>query len=81
MNPGQLLTWAAFLASLVAGLAFLAAAGGREGAARVGRIAFRVQWLAYLAAASFLWFILFTHQFRYQYVASYSSLSMPAHYI
>jgi len=81
VNPGQLLTWAAFLAALVAGLAFLAAAGGRDGAARVGRIAFRVQWLAYLAAAGFLWHILFTHQFRYQYVASYSSLSMPAHYI
>ena len=81
MNPGQLLTWAAFLASLVAGLAFLAAAGGREGAARIGRIAFRVQWLAYLAAAGFLWFILFTHQFRYQYVASYSSLAMPTHYV
>ncbi|HEY6868002.1 MAG TPA: cytochrome c-type biogenesis CcmF C-terminal domain-containing protein [Candidatus Eisenbacteria bacterium] len=81
MNPGQLLTWAALLASLVAGLSFLAAAGGREEAARIGRIAFRVQWLAYLAAAVFLWYILFTHQFRYQYVASYSSLSMPAHYI
>jgi cytochrome c-type biogenesis protein CcmF len=81
VNPGQLLTWAAFLASLVAGLAFLAASGGRDGAARVGRIAFRVQWFAYLAAAGFLWLILFTHQFRYQYVASYSSLSMPAHYI
>jgi cytochrome c-type biogenesis protein CcmF len=81
VNPGQFLTWIAFLASLVAGLGFLAAAGGRDGAARIGRIAFRAQWLLYLAAAAFLWYILFTHQFRYQYVASYSSLSMPAHYI
>ena len=78
MNLGQGLTWLAFLASLVAGLAFLAAAGGREGSARVGRIAFRLQWLFYLGAAAFLWQILFTHQFQYQYVASYSSRSMPA---
>ncbi len=81
MNPGQLLTWIAFLASIVAGLGFLAAAGGRDGAGRVARVAFRAQWAAYLAAAGFLWYILFTHQFHYQYVASYSSLSMPRHYV
>ena len=81
MNLGQAFTWVAFFASLVAGLAFLAAAGGRTAAERPARIAFRVQWLAYVAAAGFLWFILFTHQFRYQYVASYSSRAMPQHYI
>ena len=81
MNLGQIFTWLAFLASLVAGLAFLAAAGGREGTLRAGRIAFRVQWLAYLGAAAFLWRILFQHQFHYQYVASYSSRAMPGHYV
>jgi len=81
VNLGQAFTWVAFFASLAAGLAFLAAAGGRSAAERPARIAFRVQWLAYVAAAGFLWYILFTHQFRYQYVASYSSSAMPHHYI
>jgi cytochrome c-type biogenesis protein CcmF len=81
VNPGQFLTWIAFLASLVAGLGFLAATGGREGALRPARVAFRVQWVAYLAAAGYLWLMLFQHRFQYQYVASYSSRSMPAHFI
>jgi cytochrome c-type biogenesis protein CcmF len=81
VNLGQFLTAIAFAASLVAGLAFLAAAAGRERAARAGRIAFLTQWVAYLGAAAFLWRILFTHQFQYQYVASYSSLAMPSRYV
>jgi cytochrome c-type biogenesis protein CcmF len=80
-NAGQLLCWIAFLASLVAGLSFLAAAGGREGAAVPGRVAFWIQWLALIGAAAVLWHILFTHQFRYPYVASYSSRSLPEHYV
>jgi cytochrome c-type biogenesis protein CcmF len=81
LNLGQVFTWIAFLASLAAGLAFLAAAGGRAGAWRPARIAYRVQWAALLAATGFLWWILFQHQFQYQYVASYSSRAMPPHYI
>ena len=81
LNLGQLLNWISFLAALVAGLAFLAAAGGRAATERAGRLAFVVQWVALLLAAAVLWNILFTHQFRYQYVASYSSSSMPAHYV
>jgi len=81
VNPGQIACWVAFLSSLVAGLGFLAAMGGREEALRPARIAYRVQWVALLAATAFLWFILFTHQFGYQYVASYSSRSMPSHYV
>ncbi len=81
MNPGHLLSWVAFLASLVAGLGFMAAAGGRDQGWRVGRVAFVVQWAALAASVAFLWSILFGHHFEYQYVASYSSRSMPAHYI
>ncbi len=81
MNLGQLASWAAFLASLVAGLAWLAALGGRAGAERPARIAFRVQWVAWLASAAFLWLIMFGHDFRYQYVASYSSLAMPGRFL
>jgi cytochrome c-type biogenesis protein CcmF len=81
LNPGQALTWIAFLASLVSGLAWLAAMGGRGGASAPARTAFVVQWFAYGLAAVFLWWILFRHQFQYQYVASYSSRSMPGHYV
>ncbi len=81
LNPGQTLTWVAFLASVVSALSFLAATTGRESALVPARVAFRIQWVALLAAAVFLWHILFTHQFRFQYVASYSSLSMPPHYV
>jgi cytochrome c-type biogenesis protein CcmF len=81
LNPGQALNWVAFLASLVAGVAFLAATLGREDGLWAARAAYRLQWLAYAGAAFFLWRILFTHQFQYQYVASYSSRSMPSQYI
>ena len=81
LNPGQALNWISFLASLTAGLLFLAAVGGRENAWGPAKFAYRLQWLSYLAAAVWLWHILFTHQFKYQYVASYSSMSMPAQYI
>jgi cytochrome c-type biogenesis protein CcmF len=81
VNPGQALNWISFLAALVAGISFLAASGGRESAWGAAKTAYRLQWFAYLAAAGYLWHILFTHQFRYQYVASYSSHSMPPQYI
>jgi cytochrome c-type biogenesis protein CcmF len=81
LNPGQALNWISFLAALTAGLLFLAAVGGREAAWGPAKLAYRLQWLSYLAAAVWLWHILFTHQFKYQYVASYSSLSMPPQYI
>ena len=81
MSLGPVLCWIAFFAALVAGLSFMAAAGGREGAWRPARIAYRVQWAALLGATAFLWYILFTHQFQYQYVASYSSRAMPPRYI
>jgi cytochrome c-type biogenesis protein CcmF len=81
VNLGQGLTWIAFFAALVAGLAFLAATVGREHAWRVGVRAFQFQWVALVASTAFLWYILFTHQFQYQYAASYSSRSMPNHYV
>ncbi len=81
MNLGQFLCWIAFFASLISGLSWLAATGGREAALRPARIAFRIQWIALFAAAATLWWILFSHQFQYQYVASYSSTAMPARYV
>ncbi len=81
LNWGQVACWLAFLSSLTAGFAWFAGLLGREGAAPVARAAFRVQWLALLGGAAFLWWILFSHQFQYQYVHDYSSRDMPARYV
>lgn len=81
LNPGQVITWIGFLASIVAGLALLAAMGGREGAAAVGRVALHVQWFALAAASVLLWRLLFSHDFRYEYVATYSARAQETHYV
>ena len=81
MNLGQGITWVVFFAALVAGLSFLAATVGREGAWRWGVRAFTIQWAGLVSATVFLWYILFTHQYQYQYAANYSSRAMPSHYI
>uniref|UniRef100_A0A832I3J1 Heme lyase CcmF/NrfE family subunit n=1 Tax=Eiseniibacteriota bacterium TaxID=2212470 RepID=A0A832I3J1_UNCEI len=81
MNFGQFLNWVSFLASLVAGLAFLAAAAGRGSALATARTAFRVQWLGLISATAYLWWILFRHDFRFEYVASYSSRTMEWYYV
>ncbi len=81
LNWGQVSCWLAFLAALTAGLGWLAALGGQERGAVIARGAFRVQLLALVGGAVFLWYILFNHQFQYQYVHDYSSLDMPRHYV
>src|SRR5262245_46101756 len=81
MNIGQVVGWIGFLGALVAGLGFLGAMGGRGDAWRWGKVAFRVQWIGLLAAVAFLWYVLFSHQYAYQYAASYSSRSMPWYYV
>ncbi len=81
LNWGQVSCWLAFLSALTAGFAWFAVLLGREGAAPVARAAFRVQWLSLLGGAAFLWWILFSHQFQYQYVHDYSSRAMPSYYV
>lgn len=81
LNLGQVVTWIAFLSALTGGIAFLAAMGGREGADEVGRKFFVVQWIALLTATAMLWYILFSHDFTYQYAAQYSSRAMPWFYV
>ena len=81
MNLGQVFLWVAFLSSLVAALSSMAAMGGRTGASKVAAWAFRLQWTGYLAATITLWNRLFAHDFRYEYVASYSSRGQELHYV
>ena len=81
LNWGQVTCWVAFLAALVAGVGWFAAMNGSERGDEVAVAAFRVQWLALVGSAVFLWWILFNHQFQYQYVHDYSSKDMPLRYV
>ena len=81
LNWGQVTCWIAFLAALVAGFGWFAALQGNTRAGEVAAAAYRVQWLALLGGAVFLWWILFNHQFGYQYVHDYSSRDMPSYYV
>jgi cytochrome c-type biogenesis protein CcmF len=81
MNPGHLLSWLALAASIITGFSFLLVSLGRERLIGVAKTAYWVQWAAFLGGAVFLWWILFNHQFQYQYVHDYSSLSMPRHFV
>ena len=81
LNWGQVACWLAFLSALTAGFGWFAGLLGNPSTDGVARAAFRVQWLALLGGAAFLWWILFSHQFQYQYVHDYSSRDMPARYV
>ena len=70
LNLGQLLCWLAFFSSLVAAASYWLVGQGKPGALEVATTAFRLQWAALLGGAIFLWWILFNHQFQFQYVAS-----------
>ena len=81
LSWGQVACWLAFLAALTSGVAGLGVLAGRADVAPVARAAFRVQWLGLLGGAVFLWWILFHHQFQFQYVHDYSSKDMPSYYV
>jgi len=81
LSLGQLLSWLAFFASLVSGLSWLLVTLGRPGAEPAARTSYWVQWAGFLGAAIFLWWILFNHQFQFQYVHDYSSLAMPRRFV
>ena len=81
LNWGQVACWLAFLGALTAGFGWFAALLGRDNGGVIARTAFRVQWVALLGGAVFLWWILFHHQFQYQYVHDYSSRDMPGKYV
>ncbi len=81
LNLGQVFTWVAFVAALVSGLSWLLVTIGRPSAEPAARTAYWIQWAAFLASAVFLWWILFNHQFQYQYVHDYSSLAMPRRFV
>jgi len=81
LNWGQVTCWIAFLSALIAGFGWLFALQGNQRAGQVAAAAYRIQWLSLVGGAVFLWWILFNHQFQYQYVHDYSSKDMPGYYV
>jgi cytochrome c-type biogenesis protein CcmF len=81
MNPGQWLAWIGLLASVASAFGWLLASFGRREGLTLGRTAYVVQWAALLGGAAFLWWILFNHQYQFQYVHDYSSRAMPRHFV
>ena len=80
-NWGQVLCWIAFVSAVTAGFSWWLCILGNDRAEPVARGAYRVQWLALLGGAAFLWWILFRHRFDFQYVHDYSSQDMPWYYV
>lgn len=80
-NPGHWLTWISLIASIVSAAGWLMATMGRREGEVVGKVAFTIQWAALLGGAVFLWWILFNHQYQFQYVHDYSSRAMPRQFV
>jgi len=81
VNLGQIFCWVAFLGALTSMMGWLVATTGRPGGEKIGRVGYGILWGGLFAATVFLWRILFTHDFRFEYVASYSSRAMPPEFV
>ncbi len=81
LNLGFLLTWTTFLAALGAAAAFLLWGQGKTGFARPAKILYAVQAAGLVAMGAWLMRLFITHDFRYAYVANYSSRDMDFKYV
>ncbi|MFH1686152.1 MAG: cytochrome c biogenesis protein CcsA [bacterium] len=79
--PGDILVLMAFAFNLVAGLAFWAAARGRDTFASLGRRAYHAQTAVILAASGYLLYLFMTHDFGIAYVYQYSDSTLPFFYL
>ncbi|NNF59497.1 MAG: cytochrome c biogenesis protein CcsA [Rhodothermaceae bacterium] len=80
---GELALLTAFVACIVAGIAFLKAAGDRPEAdtwRRYGRLGWMVMIGGVTVAAIILWILLFTRDFSYSYPFQHTSYAMPWRY-
>jgi cytochrome c-type biogenesis protein CcmF len=82
---GQLFIVLAFGASLLSTVAYFFAARNQDIAdkswARLGRIAFLINWVAIIGIGSTLFYLILNHFNEYYYVYSHSSKELPVYYI
>jgi cytochrome c-type biogenesis protein CcmF len=81
VNFGFILTWVTFVAALGAAAAFLLWGQGKAAFARPARILFTIQIAGLVAMGAWLMRLFVTHDFRYAYVANYSSRNMDFKYV
>ncbi len=81
INLGIVLTWTTFLATLGSAAAFLLWGQGRAGFARPAKVLYAAQCAGLLAMFAWLMHLFIAHDFRYAYVANYSSRDMDFKYV
>ncbi len=82
---GQIFTILSFSAALVATASFLMAATRKgpeaKGWASIGKVGFLVHGASVIGTVATLFYLIYTHQYQYQYVWSHSSDELPVHYM
>ncbi len=81
INFGVVLTWVTFLATLGAAACFLLWGKGSVRFAVPARVLFTAQTIGLVTLSGWLLYLFRMHDFRYAYVANYSSRSMEAKYV
>ena len=83
MNIGQVIIGVALLASAVSALLYHLSARYPADPAKHRRanLGYAIALAATIAAATFLFVMIFTHQYRYSYVSHYSSSTLPVLYL
>ena len=81
INLGIILTWTTFVAALGAAAAFLLWGQGKERFAAPAKALYALQIAGLLGMGAWLMRLFVTHDFRYAYVASYSSRDMDFKYV
>jgi cytochrome c-type biogenesis protein CcmF len=81
INLGFVLTWVTFVATLGAAAAFLLWGQGKAAFARPAKLLYALQAVGLLAMGGWLMALFIGHDFRYAYVANYSSRAMDFKYV
>ncbi len=78
---GQLLLVWALGANLAAGYGFFQAARGQKQWLNLGQLSYHVLFAAAIVASALLYYLIFTHNFAFEYVYGYSDSELPFFYL
>lgn len=74
---GSILIQSGFAAAMISMILYLLASTGKEKYLKYGRLFFHLSVAATIASASYLIYLIISHQFQYTYVWNYSSKNLP----
>jgi len=78
---GTLAIWITFGAALISAWSYFQAVNAKKDSVRLGRGSFEVMVLGVMLSSVLLLVFILQHRFEYAYVYSYSSRSLPLHYL